>query len=268
MKNEQVLELMNAIPPDLIEEADLRPAAKRRLPRLARTGLIAACLCLALIGTAASARFLSVGIVEGDNGYTYLQGGIIYHPYDSLSDEIKELADQPSVIKPFGSWQEAEDFIGVDLMNNPVLDMSPARTYSIRIDNGETTVNGRFLVVTTPGMYFVRTHGCYEMDEVTVNVESAYYTDHDISRDGGWDERFYGFHPLEGAELNRETYTAPSGLAAQLMAIDRPDGHRDTYLAAFSLNGVPFIVRTHSYNSLDEARAALLQVLDGFILSE
>lgn len=54
MKNEQVLEWMNAIPPDLIEEADVQAPAKRRLPKIVRAGLIAACLCLALLGTAAA----------------------------------------------------------------------------------------------------------------------------------------------------------------------------------------------------------------------
>ena len=56
MNKEQVLNLMNAIEPDLIEEADLPIAAKRRMPRFARTGLIAACVCLALVGSAFAAN--------------------------------------------------------------------------------------------------------------------------------------------------------------------------------------------------------------------
>lgn len=55
MKKEQVLELMNAIPPDLIEEADIQAPAKRRRPKAVRAGLIAACLCAALVGTAFAA---------------------------------------------------------------------------------------------------------------------------------------------------------------------------------------------------------------------
>ena len=56
MKKEDVLNLMTDLPPDLIEEADFDAPAKRRLPKLARMGLIAACLCLALLGTAFAAN--------------------------------------------------------------------------------------------------------------------------------------------------------------------------------------------------------------------
>ena len=56
MKKEDVLNLMTGLPADLIEEADLDAPAKRRLPRLARAGLIAACLCFALLGTAFAAN--------------------------------------------------------------------------------------------------------------------------------------------------------------------------------------------------------------------
>ena len=55
MKKEQIFELMNGLPPDLVEEADVRPPAGGRRPRGIRGGLIAACLCLALVGTAFAA---------------------------------------------------------------------------------------------------------------------------------------------------------------------------------------------------------------------
>ena len=56
MKKEQALNLMNTLGPDLIEEADIPLPDKRRLPKAVRTGLIAACLCLALLGTAFAAN--------------------------------------------------------------------------------------------------------------------------------------------------------------------------------------------------------------------
>lgn len=55
MKKEQVLELMSALDLELVEEAALQAPAGRRIPRLARAGLIAACLCLVLVGTGAAA---------------------------------------------------------------------------------------------------------------------------------------------------------------------------------------------------------------------
>ena len=260
MKKEQVPDLMNAIPPDLIEEADLQAPARRRLPRPVRAGLIAACLCLALVGTVTAAKFLGVRIQNDGNGDVWLSGGIAYYHYDSLSDEIKAIGDTNSII-PLSTWQEVENLIGLNLMDNPVLDASPATQFSLTFDG----VNGRFLVITSPGLYQVRTYGCYEMGEVNITVESALYTDH---MDVNWDETFLGFSFSEETELDREFYTAPSGLETQLLKIDRAEGRRDTWLAAFSLNGVPFVVRAHSDVSIADAHAALIQILDGFVLSE
>ncbi len=58
MKKEQVLDLMNNLPADLVEEADVERPAKRRRPNIIRAGLIAACLCAALLGTAGAVQFL------------------------------------------------------------------------------------------------------------------------------------------------------------------------------------------------------------------
>lgn len=49
MKCEQVHEIINHIDLALIEKVDA--PNKRRMPRVLRIGLIAACLCLALVGT-------------------------------------------------------------------------------------------------------------------------------------------------------------------------------------------------------------------------
>jgi len=52
MNREQVQEVLNQIDPALIEELDV---PKKRQPRAWRAGLIAACLCAALVGTAVAA---------------------------------------------------------------------------------------------------------------------------------------------------------------------------------------------------------------------
>ena len=56
MKKEQIFELMNAVPPDLVEEADIQAPVKRRFSKGVRGALIAACLCLALVGTRSEER--------------------------------------------------------------------------------------------------------------------------------------------------------------------------------------------------------------------
>lgn len=269
MKKEQVLELISAIPPDLIEEAGLDAPAKRRLPRIVHTGLIAACLCLALIGTAAAAVYFSgVTIVDGDNGVTYLKGGIAYYPYDSLSEEIKALEGVQKtangyLIRAVPSWQAAEDFIGVNLMDNPLLDASPATQYSHIFDG----IGSPFMVITDPELQSVRVYGCYEMGEANILVDATLFTDCYASLSEDWDERFLGYEFPEGTQVNQDSYTAPSGLIAQILEAIYPDNRKTDYKAAVSLKGIPAVITVSAKDS-SNARAVLNQILDGFVLSE
>lgn len=252
---------------NLMEQQGQAPV-KRRGIRTLRTVLIAAALCAALIGTTVAAQYFGVRMVDGTGGDTdadvWMEGGIAYYPVDSLSDELKALENEHAWLK-FGSWQEAEDFIGIDLMNNPVLDASPPADYHLKIveEPYGIEVSGRFLISTSVGLDYIRVQGCYEMGDVDINVEGFLYTERKTEMAADWDERFLGMGFPEGTQTSRENYTAPNGLEAQVMAVERPSGH-DTYMAAFSLNGVPFIVKASSHNSLEEARTALYRVLDGF----
>lgn len=262
MKEEKAVKLFRGLADvgdDLIEEAGA-VQERRRMPARWRWAAIAACLCLALLGTAAAVNFYGPGIVDGEDGFTYFQGGIAYYPYDDLSDEIKALESEVH-FKSFDSWQAAEDFIGVDLMNNPVLDASPATQYYAVFRDEHSSVKGRFVATMSKRLEQVRLCGCYEIGEVNIDMYSLLFTDR-CPED--WDERFWGRSFPEGTELSRELYTSPNGLQTQIMEVEEHAHDCLDCLAIFSLNGVPFVVNAHSHNSMEEARAALIQVLDGF----
>ena len=129
MKKEDTLNLMNAISPDLVEEADLQMPARRRLPRAARAGLAAACLCLALLGTAAAANpeavaalidRLSVQISpsETNPGYSVTGGPMTKYPLSAFSPDLiaaSEGRDGPVVSLLFDTWDEVRAFLGEDI---------------------------------------------------------------------------------------------------------------------------------------------------------
>lgn len=131
MKKEQVLDLMDAIGPDLIEEADIQPPAKRRMPKIARAGLIAACLCLALLGTAfaagpeAVAQLLDRLTVQifstgQDTGYTVDGAPMVKYPLSAFSPALlaaSEGRDSPAapVSLIFHTWEEVQAFLGEDI---------------------------------------------------------------------------------------------------------------------------------------------------------
>lgn len=275
MKQHELNQMLEALTPDPERERELldkflQDSTRRKMSmRSAKKWkrFAAAAIAVALLTTGITALAVSLYRTQiskaDENGIIWLSGGIAYSPLDSLSDEIKSQKGQSDHIFSFDSWDEAEKFIGLDLMNNPVLDNSPAEIYSLQITEGDKKVNGKFLVMTSANLEHITARGCYEIGEVNVNVESVIFTDQKAAVDENWDEKFLGYDFPEETKLEWESYTAPSGLEAQIMRIDYADC--DTCLAAFSLNGIPTVVRTHSRNSYAEARDALIQILDGFL---
>ncbi|MDE6590436.1 MAG: hypothetical protein K2K53_08880, partial [Oscillospiraceae bacterium] len=262
---------MHATPPGLIEVADVQTPVRRRLPKAARAGLIAACLCLALIGTAAAVHYSGIRAEVRDDGNIYLSGGIIQHSYDSLSDELKALEGEISQ-QSFSSWQEMEDFIGFDLMNNPLLDANPSyRDYSI--SEGGHSVTGRYLLSISAGQDRMYPLGRYYVDGFDVILRGNFYTDHipeDLKEfyEKEWDSFIRGtfFNENNDIEHTLEVYTAPSGLEAQIVTDRFPDSSF-CLETVFSINGTAFEMTTFcSESELDEARAVTARILDGFVL--
>lgn len=246
-----------------LTEQNGQSAEKRRTFRPLRPALIAAVLCLALVGTAVAVRYAGVTLIGGNDGITYLQGGITYCPYDSLSDQIKALegfqeTSNGQLIRAVFSWQAAEDFIGVNLMDNPVLDGCPPIKFSHVYDG----VGGNYLIVADSDLSTVLTYGCYEMGEANIMVEAHLFTDRKATQAEDWDEQFQGYKFHEGTLVSRDTYTASNDLMAQILEYTCP-GDTPTCKAAFSLNGIPTVV---TVSDSPDVREVLYQVLDGFTL--
>ena len=248
--------------------------AKRRGARPLRAALIAAALCLALVGTAAAAQYFGVQIVPGTGGDEdadfWMKGGIAYYPVDSLSEEVAALDDPGYAAKVLNSWDEVEEFIGVDLMNNPVLDAAPVGRVGFRWNGRKST--GRFLVIGSGGLTQIQTMASYKVGEVNILVQGSLFTDRmaEAGETWDWDERIRGYHFMDGAQVEIENYITPSGLEAQIMTVERDGRYPDKCIAACSLNGVPFVLQAtvHHFEQKDlaDARDAVLQALDGFVL--
>ena len=126
MKKEQILDLMNTIPPDLIEEAGSQSPAKRRIPKALRTGLIAACLCLALLGTAFAANpeavaalidrlTVTVTSTGDETGYTVDGSSMTKYPLSAFSPALlaaSEGRDTAVIMLEFDTWDEVRAFLG------------------------------------------------------------------------------------------------------------------------------------------------------------
>lgn len=141
-------------------------------------------------------------------------------------------------------------------------DAAPVTDYTIG-RNGE---RARHFVSTGYRLCEISTLSCFQIGDVKINMESFLYTDHLAGLQEEWNDPYAGIAFTEGSKISREAYTALTGLEAQFLRVDREKDYYHSYLAAFTLNAAPFLVRTHSYTSAENAQTALLQVLDGFVL--
>lgn len=259
-KAEKLFRAVSDVGDDLIEEAGT--VQKRKTAASWRWGAIAACLCIALMGTAAAARFSGVWVTSGSRrdmpGFE-IRGGITYYPVDSLSEDIRAL-DGKSAIKRFENWESVEDFIGMDLMNNPVLTVSPDSYYYRFKRSG---LKGNFFVRVSESLECIDALGAYKLGNTFIDMRAFLYTER-ASGQEDWDELFYGvyFPDQSEIELDMETYTSPSGLVAQIVQTDSNPG--DPHItAAFSINGIPFLLFLRNADT-ETGRDILIQVLDSF----
>lgn len=131
MNKERAMALMGTIDPALVEEAGLPMPAGRRFSKTARTVLLAACLCLALLGTAFAANPEAVATlierltvsagssVEGP-GYSVTGGAMTKYPLSAFSSALiaaSEGREAPAapVSLAFDTWDEVRAFLGEDI---------------------------------------------------------------------------------------------------------------------------------------------------------
>ena len=279
------MDAMDYIDPALIAAADA-PAPRRGKTRWLRPALIAACLCLALAGTAVAAQVFSVQVdfqpdrasdpdfsVPGLGMYT-VSGGVAYFPEDIFSQEVRELGRQGIPAKSFSTWDELERFVGRNLMDNPVLEGAPRGISSEFV--GMRNATNVLLTASSVenGLFDIGTQDNYKLDDVLLRRRAVLYTDvaQENFRDTYGEDHepeIYWYYDA-GAQLSEEEYTTPNGLTA---AIVREDGRFTEYTAHFSINGVRCTIMA-SYQGKDwqqdnseHVLAVLKQVLDGFVLN-
>lgn len=262
MKKEHILDAMDYIDPALVAAADA-PAPRRGKIRRLRPVLIAACLCLALVGTAfAVAELAGVRInwtplpfwkMDGYTTYT-VEGGFTWIPADSFSPEVLELAEQGGR-KNFSSWAELEQFLGWDLLDSPERDASNPNIDLLAEANEQ-------------GLCSIIIHDLYLLDGVVVTCSTQIYTDNYGS--GNYPEFLSSFATgfEEGSRVTEGKYTAPSGLNAIILEGVKDTTRRST--AHFSLDGVRYNLVAWPSELADDSgdpTAVLKRVLDGFVLN-
>lgn len=101
----------------------------RRAIRPMRTALIAACVCVMLVGTALAAQVIWGVRLEdkqqGNPGYN-VSADLTLWPVEQFSEELRRDADDfhddyGRYVKELDSWEQVEDYLNVPLIGNSVL---------------------------------------------------------------------------------------------------------------------------------------------------
>lgn len=311
MDKDKIMDAMEYIDPALVEAAGrAAPAAKRGWRGWSRLAVIAACLCVVLAGTAVAAELSGVRIVDFFNhearsanpgwepeiysGYT-VENDVNYFPIDALSQEIAEIdrTAERTVCRSFSSWEKLEAFVGLDIMENPVLADVPAGAgVDLGIEGGSGSyvacvnawadegvqrvlVNGSFL------LHGERTYYGNWRNGVSVNVEAEVFTER---HHGEWDPGERSVYYANDTEVSSEEYVTAGGIVVQIfraytpeydtVATDMETGEVSPYTmppwvgydARFVLRGIPFRVEVFGESEREPLlRDTILEVLDGFV---
>lgn len=263
---------------------------KGRTARPLRAALIAACVCLALVGTVFAVTELSrMRVNWGDSdistdGYS-VEYAVDYYPLNRFSREVAAMAESDSSQrhKYFDSWDELQTFTGVEIIRNPVLDSAqpgPTGTKPWEYDQGAQDLDKTHLMLlagaTDDGeLKLVQTASTNLIDGFWVRMTEGICTERakETTGDGGCVqmELVYG----EGYEVTQENYTTPNGLEALIILTTRPAPKESTMCSAyFLIDGAYFHLMVGGSGpdgSLPQpeprqAMELLKTILDGFIL--
>lgn len=260
MNHKQVLELINPIASGLIEEADLPLPGQGRPSPMLRAAVIAACLCLALVGTGfAAGQFyrLMVRMETADPespGYS-VQGNVDKFPLDQFSGALLSASEArfgPGAVVQleFDTFKEVQEFLGRDI---PAL-----------WPNGGEGWTGRYCVylfhTEIDKLWMVEVWSFSEDAQATITL--TLYTEH---WRGGLDTNIAGLHATSDDAIERlEPYPMPNGAEAEIIlckSID-PKYTGCNCLGHFIRGGILYTVEVTG--GQEEAPSRLKAVLDCF----
>ncbi len=239
-----------------MEVMNMKREETKRVRRIPRAALIAAALVLALAGTAVAAEFIYSSLhiqVNDEVGFCVTDMAPI-QSREVPSDEFLEYADQiekyPGRLG-FDSWEEAEEFIGADLVRNSYLEQMEQVGTGWLNDSPDSVRNCILEISTHQRPWGIVLDASYQtMDFVVRQIASIRVGPghEDSGRNMGWPE---------AAVRDTETYITPSGLETVIMTLDHQiaateeNGNRDcqlrTYMAYLNVNGVQIRLEVNAF---------------------
>ena len=251
------------------EVSGMKQMNRRRIPAAA---FVAAVLVIALAGTAL-AYFSRVTVAPyGDEGGYSVRAETGNVPLSELSEDVLQRAAEASVsgeLLPFQSWEEAEEYLGLDIADNARLEQMEKSMRAMSLGEDDSPVLAPCLLLL---WYYgsgrpdtIDLSACYEEGDYAVNVEAVLLVE---DPDFDW-ERSYHFANA-GAEMSgAEQYVTPGGLETPIVT------SRETFRedAVFTKCEAEFVLGRASFrvwisvpdgDSVEGPESLLKEVLDAY----
>lgn len=279
------LEVMSHIDPALVEEVELLKP-RRRTFRF-RAAVIAACLCLALVGTGMAA--VANGWIRVSNVFqaqrpdsvnndiksvasvTVKVGGLTYIPWENFSQQAHDFVNSFMGLpgyKGFDSWKEAEEFLGLNIADNPVLETANPSEFYIEYARGTTDSHNCIVGFDgrTDSPSLVTLSANYKIERETGGNDlslSVYASFGTVPPET--DEKDADFTFVNCEDVQIENYCTPSGVQAVIMTAYNYQFDYTTCRASFQVNGIRFILHVFDFDNIPEQTVATVkEVLDAF----
>ena len=270
MEKQNVAEEINA---EFYEK--LNKTEKRRKSITWKVAVAAACLALMIPATvfAVENLFHVPEAKLGDtvhftnmNGYMVRFEGMDSYPLDAFSKEVQAVAEFKNV--RYDSWAAAEETLGIDLLNNTVLD-NATKDFADYDDTGRTHCYVGYRLYEGK-LFYVHTLANYRYDGLQLNLNAKLTVEHPAMTE----EDKLALLGVEGAvtkpenvETTYENYTTKEGIPVVILRWDFEIF--DRYMAVFAVNDITYELSAFPLNEKSEAAAVqiLKDVLDGFELN-
>jgi len=246
--------VLSHIQPDLVEQA-ADPVGKRAT-RSMRIAVIAACLCVILVGTAfAVDEFYALfsRLFLSENGFTYeVSSTVTQYPMDSFSDALLEASENRGTLavvkREFATWEEVRAFIG------PGVDLT--------WPNAESWQGGYHVYLFHTGgdkLWGIRVESLDLNAQASVSLKI--YTEHRID-----ETVVHSTTSTEDTAERMEPYTTAAGFPAELVLIRGPEEHPSVQcVGSFTRMGVIYSAETYGTLSTQEETVLRLHtLLDSF----
>lgn len=266
MNKEQILNVMDHVDPALIEGIDGR-RTKKRLPPIARTGLIAACLCAALVGTAFAAEILGIKFVEGMVSRNYFAYGasaeVKQWALSELGETLQNDVASGVLSRRFFDRESMVEYLGVPLLYSDMWEQAEIDWYACyEVDGGSKAVGAEKISDGEVELFRVASKRVVSGAFVTVSMNVfTEYADPDVLENQVFLEQWIDFgETVDFSE--RWYYDMNCGDRALIVASKAGSGGWTMYSAYFVHEGILYRVCMEM-----GGRTALIeQLLDSFEL--